>query len=72
MLFLFMFRLFGLEKPTEPAPSLDDVSTRTGGRVTELDDKIKKLDIELSKYKEQLSKTKPGPSKSITIFADLN
>ncbi len=39
-------RFFGTEKKTEPAPSLDDVSGRAQGRVTELDEKIAKTDLE--------------------------
>lgn len=40
-------RFFGAEKKTEPAPSLDDVSGRAQGRVTELDEKIAKTDLEV-------------------------
>jgi DNA repair exonuclease SbcCD ATPase subunit len=40
-------RLFGTEKKKEPAPSLDDVSARAQGRVSEMDEKIAKLDAEV-------------------------
>jgi hypothetical protein len=39
-------RFFGVEKKKDPAPSLDDVSKRASGRVTELDEKIGKMDAE--------------------------
>ena len=43
-------RFFGTEKKAAPAPSLDDVSGRAQGRVTELDEKIAKTDLEVRSF----------------------
>jgi len=51
-----MHRLFGKPKPKVEAPTLSDTSTAIGGRLKDLDDKIKGLDNELRRYKEQLKK----------------
>jgi charged multivesicular body protein 5 len=59
-----MKRLFGSKKEAPPAPTLDQASAGVGGRVDQLDEKIKKLDAELRGHKEKL-KTAKGPTKQL-------
>jgi predicted nucleic acid-binding Zn-ribbon protein len=52
-----MHRLFGKPKPKVEAPTLSDTSTGIGGRIEDLDKKIKGLDDELKKYNTQIKKS---------------
>jgi len=51
-----MHRLFGKPKAKVEAPSLDSTSSAIGGRMADLENKIKGLDNELRVFKEQLKK----------------
>ncbi len=59
-----MKRIFGSKKEVAPPPSLTDAAGGIGGRVDNLDAKIKKLDDELRVHKEKL-KTAKGAAKKL-------
>eukprot|EP01110_Echinostelium_bisporum_P004972 TRINITY_DN22261_c0_g1_i1.p1 TRINITY_DN22261_c0_g1~~TRINITY_DN22261_c0_g1_i1.p1 ORF type:complete len:214 (-),score=49.22 TRINITY_DN22261_c0_g1_i1:48-689(-) len=55
-----MRRLFGGNKNTAPPMTLEDASKKLDGRVTGIDERIKKLDSELLILKGQMAKTRPN------------
>jgi len=58
-----MKRFFGSSKPTQPGPSLNEVTERVDSKVNGLDEKIKKLDSELFTIREKMKKVK-GPAQN--------
>ena len=57
-----MKRLFGSKKAEVPAPSLNDAASGIGGRVDQLDEKIKKLDGKCMTNKTGMNNTTKQPS----------
>lgn len=57
-----MRRVFGVQKPKVPPPTLEESNDRINKRGDNIDEKIRKLDAELFKYREQIKRTRPGPA----------
>ncbi len=55
-----MHRIFGKKKEEAPSVNINDVGTKVGGRVDNLDTKIAKLEVELKGFKDKIAKTRPG------------
>lgn len=58
-----MRRVFGKKKEQGPAPSLDETSSKMGGRIDQINQKIDGLEKELRVYKDKIKKSKSPAAK---------
>lgn len=61
-----MRRVFGKKKEQGPAPSLDETSSKMGGRIDQINQKIDGLEKELRVYKDKIKNPRAQQQKKVS------